>query len=317
MGQFKLTILGCNSAVPAKRRYPSSQLLEWEGYSCLIDCGEGTQMRFIDLGVRRSRISYIFISHLHGDHIFGLPGLVNSYILMGRTAPLKIFGPKGLCRYLDVSVDFDRIPSSFKLEVEELEDDFEGELVMAGGVQVSAVQLTHKITTFGYIFKEYSLYKKLNKRKVEEVGFEVEEIKALLAGNDVLRRDGSVFLNKEYTVENEEPASYGYCSDTIFDPALAGSYSGVSCLYHESTFLEDMKEEAEKRFHSTASQAAEVARLSNARSLILGHFSNRYNDLEGFRAEASEIFEPVFIGETGKQFSITGEGVVSEKKLGT
>lgn len=317
MGQFKLTILGCNSAVPAKRRYPTSQLLEWGGYSCLIDCGEGTQMRFIELGVKRSKISHIFISHLHGDHIFGLPGLVNSYILTGRTAPLKIFGPVGLRRYLDVSVDFDRIPSNFMLEVVEMEDAFEGELVSFGGIKVSAVQLMHKITTFGYVFREYNLCRKLNKKKVEAVGFEVSEIKELVNGKDVYRQDGTVFRNVDYTLKEESPASYGYCSDTVFSPPLGNAYYGVSCLYHESTFLEDMKEQAEKRFHSTAAQAAEIARLSSARALILGHFSNRYGNLEAFRTEGSAIFKPIYIGETGKQFKISAEGVVSEEKLKT
>ncbi len=315
MTQFKLTILGCNSAVPAKNRYPTSQLLEWEGNACLIDCGEGTQMRFIDLNIKRGKISHIFISHMHGDHIFGLPGLVNSYILMGRTKPLKIYGPVGLRKYLDISVDFDRIPADFDVEVIELEDDSIKDLVEFGGVKVSTVKLNHKIPTTGFIFRHFSQDKKLNKQKIVEIGFSVDEIKLLLRGEDVERTDGSIFRNEDFTFPDEVPASYGYCSDTKYTPELAESYSEVSCLYHEATFLNDMMEQAEKRFHSTAEQAGDIAKLSNVKSLILGHFSNRYGNMNDFKKEAGINFSPVFIAQTGRKFTISNEGVEEVENL--
>jgi ribonuclease Z len=314
VGDFFVTILGSNSAVPSRGRYPSAQLLECDEASILIDCGEGTQMRMMDYQLKRGKIDTILISHLHGDHFFGLPGLLTSYILMGRTLPLRIYGPKGLGDVLEATLDFSRIPRNFEMDLVEIEGQEEQVLFERGALKVTAFPLQHRIPTFGFKIEDQRRKMRLLREKIEEYHCSVEEIQGLLKGEDLLR-GVTVLPNAMFTEGERKGRSYAYCSDTLFDKSIAEYVREVSCLYHESTFLEDMIDQASARYHSTAGQAARIAQLAQAGSLLLGHYSNRYGQLEAFRKEASIVFEPVYLSASGKKFTIGSEGIVKEEIL--
>lgn len=300
-----LTILGSNSALPAQGRHPSAQVLQFNNQACLIDCGEGTQLQMSTYGIRRSRISNIFISHLHGDHIYGLPGLITSYNHYRRSEPLTVFGPKGIKRFIEYSVLITGNKLDFELHVEEFDAEVPNTLIDTAALTVKTVVLTHRIPTSGFLFFIKYPNLKIRPGSFDEYGVPVDQRSLIQKGADFKKPDGSVVPNSVFTLPPPEPLTYAYLSDTSYMPSLAEEVKGFHTIYHEATFLDALVEKAEKTGHSTARQAGRLAKAAEVKKLIIGHFSSRYSDLSVFLKEAGEEFRPTVIAEEGLEVKIT------------
>ena len=296
---WSLRILGTNAAVPANGRFPSAQVLDTLHALFLIDCGEGTQMRLSDYHVKRSRIQRIFISHLHGDHFFGLPGLITSYGLFGRKDPLVIHGPYGIHDILVKVIEVTNINLNYDLIIEEHDSSAPAVIVEDQYLCVSTIPLKHRVPTTGYIFREKVMPRSINRDGVQKFEIPFQDFEDLQHGKDWKSPDGRIISNSLLTHPGRMPCSFAYCSDTAYFPEIIEHVKDVSVLYHESTFLDDLREKAERRGHATAMQAAEVAEKANAKLLILGHFSSRYQDVSVFEKEASRYFPNVIAAREG------------------
>lgn len=298
---FEVLILGCSSASPTSERNPSGQLLNIAERYFLVDCGEATQIQLRRFKARFQSISHIFITHLHGDHFFGLPGLVSSMHLLGRKQELNIYCPRELKEIMDHINSIGDTRLSFKINWVFTQNDGLHLLFEDKKVEVYSFPLKHRIFCCGFLFREKPLPRKIDKAKLQSLDISFADIMRLKAGMDVHNKKGELVLNKDATLDPFEPRSYAYCSDTIFDPSLVEFIKDVDVLYHESTFLDDNLERASRTYHTTAKQAAEIARLSGAKRLVLGHYSARYPVLDGFGAEAGEIFPGVELAVDGKK----------------
>lgn len=296
---LNLTILGCNSAIPSLSRFTTSQILSSDCNSYVIDCGEGIQIRMSDLKIKRGKISEIFISHLHGDHFFGLPGLLTSFNLSGRTQKLSIFGPKGLNQFVQTLKDIGSFYLNFELEIKELDDQNYSLIFENEEITVFSIPLKHRIPTTGFLFREKERELNIIPEKILDFNLSIEEIKMLKAGQNVIRNDQTILNFENFTERKYNPKSYAFCSDTIYDESLVKYLENVDLLYHEATYLDNMKEKAHERMHATASEAATIAKKANAKHLLLGHFSSRYKDTSTFLAEAKTIFENVTLAHDG------------------
>lgn len=300
---MKLTILGCHSASPTANAHPTSQVLEMQGHLFLIDCGEGAQMQLRKFRIKFSRIRHIFISHLHGDHFFGLPGLISSFLLLGRTAELHVYGPKGIKEAVLLLLKLGKTYTNYPLYFHEL-DSKEPQLIYEDEkVIVETIPLEHRVYTNGFYFKEKLGLRKLDVEAARNANIDMSYYNKIKQGFDVVNREGIKILNQSITFDPPHPKSYAYCSDTIYHPAIIPQIKGASVLYHESTFLEEHKHLAQSTKHSTAKEAATIAKEAGVGILILGHYSGRYGNLELFRKEAQEIFDNVELAEDGKIFS--------------
>ncbi|NJB85194.1 ribonuclease Z [Lewinella marina] len=288
--RFAVTILGSNGAVPTADRHASAHLLESEAADILIDCGEGTQLQLQSAGAGVGRIGLILITHLHGDHYFGLPGLLTTLALTGRTAPLRIISPPGLRAKLTHLLDLDRYALPFGLEFVEHAASARSVVAEMADLEVLAFPLRHRIPTNGYLIREKSRPDTILKDQLERFAIPVEAIPDIKAGGDFISAEGQRIPHAELTAPAPAPRSYAYCSDTAYFPELSAYVRGVDLLYHEATFLHDLAAEAAEKGHSTAHQAALVARDASAGHLILGHFSARYRDVEQHEREAREVF---------------------------
>lgn len=300
----ELKILGSNSALPAQGRHPSAQLLTVHQEFFLIDCGEGTQMQLSKFGVRRSKISHIFISHLHGDHIYGLPGLITSYNHFGRTKPLYLFGPIGIKDFIEKTVFITGNPLNFDFHVEEFDPDEYNVLLDTPWVHVETVTLTHRIPTAGFIFSIKNPRLKVRLDALEAHGIKGADRSRIQAGEDFVTDTGEVIKNESLTWPPSKPLRYAYFSDTMFVPELAERIQEVDCLYHEATFLTALQEKAVQTKHSTAAEAAKMAKLAHAKKLIIGHFSSRYDKLDEFLTESRIIFPNTKLAVEGKDYRI-------------
>ena len=300
---WSLRILGTNAAVPASGRFPSAQVLETSKGLYLIDCGEGTQMRLSDCNIKRSRIQRVFITHLHGDHFFGLPGLITSYGLYGRKEPLIIHGPEGIEEILLKIIEVTNIHLSYDLIVKEHQALRSLTIVDDTKITVTTVPLRHRVPTTGYIFREKVAPRSINSDAVGRFGIPYDAYHDLQHGADWTSPDGRTVSNAELTYPGRDPDSYAYITDTAFFSEIVESLRGVKVLYHESTFLDDLREKAVKRGHSTAAQAAEIARRAGVNLLILGHFSSRYQDVSVFETEAMQQFDNVVAAKEGMSVS--------------
>ena len=299
---MKLTILGCHSATPRNNARPTSQLLEMRGHLFLIDCGEGTQVALRNAGVKFARIKHIFISHLHGDHFFGLPGLISTFHLLGREAELHIYAPKGakeaILLLLKLSGSWLPFPLIFhELESKESQLIFEDEKV-----SVRTIPLEHRVYTNGFLFEEKQGERRLNIDAVQQWDIDVCYYQNIKNGKDIVLDNGKIIPNDQLSFPPAREQSYAFCSDTMYLPEIVGIIKGTRIVYHESTFLQSNAELAEKTRHSTALQAAKIAKMVQAEALILGHYSSRYGDKNLFKEEAETIFENVFLSEDGKEF---------------
>lgn len=299
---MRLQIIGCHAATPRQLTHPSAQILETGGHLILIDCGEGTQMELRRHKVRMSRIGHIFISHLHGDHFFGLPGLISTFRLLGREAPLHIYGPKGIKQAVTLLLKLGDSWTQYPLYFHELTADTPETILEDDQLSVSTLPLDHRIYTNGFLFRAKPGLRKLHVEKVRDLGIEKAYFRRIQLGQDVPGPDGSLIPNAAVSFPPPPPPSYAYCSDTAYKPELAPWLKDVMVLYHESTFLESEAHLAAKTGHSTAKEAARLARDAGVERLILGHYSTRYPGLRAFAEEASEIFTSVELAEDGKVF---------------
>ena len=299
---MKLTILGCYSATPRTNTNPTSQVLEINNHMFLIDCGEGTQVELRRNKVKFSRIKHIFISHLHGDHYFGLVGLISTFRLLTRETDLHIYAPKGLKEVITLQMKLADSWTNYKLIFHELNSK-ESELIFEDDrVEVYTIPLKHRVYTNGFLFKEKEGERHLDIEAVEEARINIAYYRKLKQGFDVKNEDGKIIKNKSVTISPSKPKSYAFCSDTVYNEDIVSVINEVDVLYHESTFLEKHEKYADPTKHSTAKQAAQIAKQANVGKLILGHYSTRYDNLESFKTEAEEIFDNVLLAEDGKTF---------------
>lgn len=299
---MNLTILGCYAATPRTFTNPTSQVLEIGGRLFLIDCGEGTQVQLRKNKIKFTKINHIFISHLHGDHVYGLIGLVSTFMLLNRTADLHIYGPKGIKEIITLQLRLSNSWTTYGLFFHELESD-SSELVFEDEkVTVTTIPLKHRIYTNGYLFREKRGLRKLNAEAAETYGIDKCYYRNIVLGKDVTKEDGSVISNDLLTFEPVPPKSYAFCSDTVYDESIVPLIEGVTALYHESTFLESEKALAGKTMHCTAKEAATIALKANVKQLVMGHYSTRYGDINLFKEEAQSIFPDILLADDGQSF---------------
>ena len=299
---MKLSILGCYSATPRIIAHTTSQVLETRGHLFLIDCGEGTQVELRRHKIKFNQIKHIFISHLHGDHYFGLVGLISTFHLLTRETDLHIYGPKGLKELITLQMKLANSWTNFKLIFHELSSK-ESELIYEDDkVSVHTVPLDHRVYTNGFLFKEKPFERKLDIQKAEALHIDNAYFRKLKQGLDVVNDEGTLIPNAEVTFEGHQPKSYAFCSDTAYKEDIIPIIKGVDILYHESTFLDAHQHLCAKTKHSTAKQAATIALKANVKQLILGHYSTRYGSLEGFKSEAETVFKSVLLADDGKVF---------------
>ncbi len=302
--QFEVTILGSNGAIAAYDRFPSSQVLNHNGNLFLIDCGEGTQFRMNKFGVKRGRLDNIFISHLHGDHYFGLIGLLVSFNLNWREHPLNIFGPPGLEEIIQTQFKYSQTQLKYKIHFHSVLPD-EPRIIFEDNIlTVETIILKHRLPTTGFLFKEKAHLRKIIPEKISEYKIPHEKIGDIKGGEDFIDGKGNKIPNAELTLDPPLSHSYAYCSDTIYTETFAEQIKGISTLYHEATFADEHAARAEETFHSTSKQAATVANLANVGKLLIGHFSARYENLDTLLSESKEIFKETYLAEEGKTFAV-------------
>jgi ribonuclease Z len=301
---FSVTVLGCSSATPAHDRYLSAHLLNAGGRFFLIDCGEGTQFQLKKYKLSMQRIRHIFISHMHGDHYFGLIGLLNSMHLHGRKHDLHLYAPPALKDILDAQFEASLTVLAFPLHFHLLSADscrliFDDEMLT-----VHSFPLLHSVPSCGFLFREKQPPRKIRKEILTRIDIPVEAIKEIKAGNDYIDPDGTLFPNASITLDPPGPSSYAYCSDTGYSERIIPWIHQVNVLYHEATFMQDMADLAREKLHSTARDAASIAVKSKVGKLILGHFSARYEDLQPLLREAREIFPESYLAEEGARWDL-------------
>jgi ribonuclease Z len=299
---LKLTILGCYSATPRTDTNPTSQVLEIRNHLFLIDCGEGSQVELRRNKVKFSRIKHIFISHLHGDHYFGLVGLISTFRLLTRETELHIYAPKGLKEVITLQMKLADSWTNYPLIFHELTSNTSQLIFEDDQVEVHTIPLDHRVYTNGFLFKEKVGERKLDMNAILNDNIDVSYYRKLKQGFDVVNEDGKLVSNADVTKPSAPPKSYAFCSDTAYSEAIIPIIKDVDVLYHESTFLEKNEKLALPTKHSTAKQAATIAKKANAKTLILGHFSTRYDDLNLFKQEAETIFKDVRLAKDGKTF---------------
>ena len=300
---MKLTILGCYSATPRTLTNPTSQVLEIRNHMFLIDCGEGTQVQLRKHKLKFSRINHIFISHLHGDHFFGLPGLLSTFRLLGREKELHVYGPKGIQDAITLFLKLGDSWTNYHLIFHEL-DSKEPEIIFEDDkVSVQTIPLNHRIYTNGFLFVEKPTSRTLNIDAVSKYDIDKSQFNNIKNGKDVSLDNGSVIPNSHLTFDPPKTKSYAFCSDTAFKTDIVPVIQNTDLLYHESTFLESEKHLCAKTKHSTAKEAATIAKMANVKQLLLGHYSTRYKSLELFKEEALTVFDKVDLAEDGKIYN--------------
>lgn len=303
---IRLTILGSASATPTPQNFPTAQLLQICDRYILIDCGEGAQLQLRKAGIAFSKIDQVYISHLHGDHFFGLPGLLASLQLLQRKRPLQVFAPKGTEAIMATIFKETGTRLSYPLQIAELTTNTSEVIYADDKIEVRNLPLDHRIYTNGYLFKEKPKLRKLDRAAVEKYPeIQIRDYSNLKNGCDFIRKDGTRIKNEWVTQDPPNPLSYAFCSDTAYKPELAGLLKNVSALYHEATFLENDAHLARQTKHSTAIEAAQLALASRAGLLLLGHFSARYKEWNAFQREAETQFKPVRLVRSGEVLEIT------------
>lgn len=301
---MKITILGCYAATPRSFTNPTSQVLEMNNHLFLIDCGEGTQVQLRKNRIKFSRIKHIFISHLHGDHFYGLVGLVSTFRLLNREKELHIYGPKGIKEIITLQLKLANSWTNYPLIFHELTSREPQLLYEDTKVSVTTIPLKHRVYTNGFLFREKEGDRKLLINEALKYNIDVTLYRSLKKGKDVVSEDGKLIANKLVTADPPPPKSYAFCSDTVYDEDIVPLVKNVTALYHESTFLEEELDLAFPTKHSTARQAATIAKLARVKKLILGHYSTRYDDIELFRSEAENIFPEIILADDGKEIIV-------------
>ena len=304
MEPFKIHILGCGSALPTLHHYASAQIVELRGKQFMIDCGEGTQMQLRRSRIRFTKLSAVFITHLHGDHCFGLIGMISTFGLLGRTAKLDVYAPAALEPMLQAQMQLFCHSFDFEVAFHAVDTSKQQVVYEDRSLTVESIPLDHRIPCCGYLFKEKPTLPHIKRDMIDFYQIPTSQINNIKAGADWMTADGEVVPNSRLVEAAEAPRSYAYCSDTRYIPTLHERIKGVTALYHESTYGEDNLQRAEKYFHSTARQAAMVARDAQAGQLLLGHFSSRYEDENVLLQEAKEVFENTYLCDEQKVFEL-------------
>jgi ribonuclease Z len=299
---FGVTILGNNSALPAYDRHPTSQVVTIDDQLFLVDCGEGTQMQLARYNVRRGRINHIFLSHLHGDHYYGLPGLLNSMSLLNRTTALHLYAPAPLQEILRMQFAVADTELHYPLEFHALEKA--GVVFESEKIRVSCFPTQHRIPCFGFRFDQIRAPRKINIEAAVANGIPANAFEKLKWGEDYVNQSGTRIPNALVTEKGPKGKSYAYCADTLYDESLIPFIDGCDLLYHETTYLKDLAEKAASRFHSTTIQAATLAKKANANRLLIGHFSSKYEKLEQFELESREVFPETDLALEGTTYRL-------------
>lgn len=299
MEQMKLTILGCGSALPQKNHNHTSQILEMRNKEFMIDCGEGTQTRIRQYHVKATRLNHIFISHLHGDHCFGLIGFISTQGMLGRTADLEIHSHPDLVRLMTPWIDYFCSDFPFQIKFHPF-SPFKSELIYEDrSVKVTTIPLKHRVSSSGFLFQEKQGERHIKKDMADAYNVPIRCLKELKAGMDYVTPEGEVIPNSRLTTDPTPAKSYAYCSDTAYTEKIIPLIEGVDCLYHESTFLSDDQARIAATLHSSAAQAATIAKKAGVGKLILGHYSARYDSSAPFLEEAKKIFDNTYAAKDG------------------
>jgi ribonuclease Z len=302
---LQLTILGCHSATPRENAHPTSQYLEINNRHFLIDCGEGTQRQMRKHKVSFAKINHIFISHLHGDHFYGLIGLISTFGILNREKELHIYGPKGIKEVTNLQLKVSKSYSKFDIIFHELTSKNSELIFEDDKVSVTTIPLTHRVYTNGFLFREKESTRKLHIENVQQYPeIQTCDYHNIKAGKDVLLESGEIIKNEELTLPPVKSKSFAFCSDTSYKEDIIPIIKNVDLLYHETTFLSDREDLAKKTKHSTAKQAAQIASQANVNQLVIGHYSSRYKNIELFKEEAETIFPKVILAEAGKKISL-------------
>ncbi|MDX1829912.1 MAG: ribonuclease Z [Lutibacter sp.] len=300
-----LTILGCHSATPRENAHPTSQIVSIKNHTFLVDCGEGTQVQLRKYSIKFNKIKHIFISHLHGDHFYGLIGLISTFRLLNRETELHIYCPKGLKEIITLQLKLSKSWTQYPLYFHELNSEKSEIIFEDDKVTVQTIPLSHRVYTNGFLFKEKLGERKLNMEAIANYpDIKICDYQNLKIGKDFKLEDGTTLKNQKVTLNPNKPLSYAFCSDTEYLPEIATIINEVDTLYHESTFLNDKEALAKTTKHSTAQQAAEIAKMAQVKNLIIGHFSSRYKNKNDFLTEAKNVFKNTVLAEEGKVFEI-------------
>jgi len=304
MNTFSVTILGSSSALPTSHRFPTAQVVRLNEQLFLIDCGEGTQIQLRKFGFRMGRINHIFISHLHGDHIYGLPGLISSLALFGKKGELHIYAHSDLQQMMEGMMKFMNEVTDLKVKYHPLNFKKRSVIFEDKRIRITSFPLKHRISCCGFLFQELPSDRHLDMQAVEKYGIPLSQRQNIKKGADWILEDGTVVLNSEITLPPDAARAYAFCTDTIFRKETAEMVQGVDLLYHEATFAADLTELARKTFHATSVQAAEVAKLANVKKLLIGHFSSRYKDVSSLVEESRILFPETYAVNDGDCFEL-------------
>ena len=304
MEPFKVHILGCGSALPTLKHSASAQIIEMRGKSFMMDCGEGAQMQFRRTHVHFAKINAIFISHLHGDHCFGLLGLLSTLGMLGRTAKLKVYAPESYGDLFKRQIDFFMQGMEYEIEFVPVDTEKAQVVYEDHSVTVEAIPLQHRVPCCGYIFREKPTLPHIRRDMIDYYEIPVSQINNIKNGADWTNEDGEVIPNARLVTPADLPRSYAYMSDTRYIPNLWEKVKGVTVLYHESTYTSEQEDRAKIYNHSTAKQAAMVAKAAGVGKLLLGHYSARYNDETVLLKEAKEVFEESYLTNEGMVISV-------------
>ena len=296
---FKLTVLGCGSAIPNLKSNPTSQLLNVNERFFLIDCGEGTQLQLRKYNINLQRINHIFISHLHGDHYFGLIGLISSMHLLGRNKELHIYAHEQLKEVINIQLKASNTELNYPLFFHSISEIKEEILFEDDGLIVSNLLLDHSINCSGFLFKQKKAKRKINKNVINKLNIPYDKISSIQDGADWIDKNGSIIKNIDITLENSSPHTYAFCTDTRYSESLVEKIFGVDLLYHEATFKKDLAKRADETGHSTTFDASEIARKANVKNLMIGHFSQRYKSVLELLDETRDNFNNSILAETG------------------
>ena len=304
MEPFKIHILGCGSALPTLKHNASSQLIEMRGKCFMVDCGEGAQMQFRRSHIHFSKLNAIFISHMHGDHCFGLMGLLSTLGMLGRTSKLRIYAPKDYELLFKQQVEFFMQTMEYEMEMIPIDTEKQQVIYEDHSLTVETVPLQHRVPCCGFIFREKPTLPHIRRDMIDYYGIPVSQINNIKNGADWTNEDGDVIPNARLVQPADSPRSYAYCSDTRFMPGLKEKVKGVTVLYHESTYTSEQEDRAKIYYHSTARQAATIAAGAGVGTLLLGHYSARYNDEKVLLEEAKAVFPNSILTQEGMVFDV-------------
>ena len=303
---ISLTILGSNAAVPAHQRHQTAQYLSIMNQNFLVDCGEGTQMQLKKYFLKANRLNHIVISHLHGDHYYGLMGIISSMHLYGRNKDLNIFGPPGLMEIISMHLKYSETTLNYKINLHEWTPN-KVELIWENDyITIHTIPLDHRVACSGYLFREKPKKRRIDKKRLNKELTQLQII-ALKNGEDLVDNDNIVVKNEDMTLDPHPSFSYAYCSDTRYNERIIDQIKDVDLLYHEATFMNDFQDRASKTYHSTTMDAAKIAKAANAKKLLIGHFSTRYKELQPMIVETREVFPNAELAIEGKNFELSSD----------